>query len=140
MNFARLTLAAVIAWVTYMVIGFVVNTILLRDVMLQNAAAFRPEAAVMSGLPLGFAFGLVGFFAFAYAYAKGYEGGRGMGEGMRYGVLVGILLNCFGTVWQYVVYPISAQLFFYTLLDYIVEFAIYGMIVGYIYRPSPAAR
>jgi hypothetical protein len=94
----------------------------------------------MSGLPLGFAFALVGFFAFAYAYAKGYEGGKGMAEGMRYGVLVGILINCFATVWQYVVYPISGQLFFIMLVDYIIEFAVYGMIVGYLYKPAVAAR
>jgi hypothetical protein len=137
MNFARLTLAAVVTWVVYMVLGYVVNEILLANVLQQNAAAFRSQEAIMGGLPLGFGFGLVGFFAFAYAYAKGYEGGNGMVEGMRFGVLVGILLNCFGTVWQYVVYPISSQLFTIMLIDYIVEFAIYGMIVGYLYKPAP---
>ena len=140
MNFSRLTLAAVVAWVVYMALGFLVNTVLLRDVLMQNAAAFRPEPELMSGLPMGFGFGLIGFFAFAYAYAKGYEGGNGMVEGMRYGVLVGIMLNCFATVWQHVVYPISAQLFTYMLIDYIVEFAIYGMIVGYLYRPLASIR
>jgi hypothetical protein len=140
MNFARLTLAAVVAWVVYVVLGYVVNEVLLRDVIMANAAAFRPEAAIMAGLPIGFGLGLVGFFAFAYAYAKGYEGGHGMTEGMRYGVLVGILLNCFAISWQYVVFPISRQLFFIMLLDYIVEFAIYGMIVGYLYRPAPRPR
>lgn len=137
MRFGRLALAAFVAWVVFLVIGFVVNTVLLADVMARNADAMRPEANVMANLPFGFAFGLVGFFVFAYAYAKGYEGGRGMVEGMRFGVIVGLLLVCFGVIWQYVVFPISGELLVYWILDYIVEFAIYGMIVGYLYKPAP---
>jgi hypothetical protein len=97
----------------------------------------RPEAEAGAILPIGFGFALVGFFAFAYAYAKGYEGGRGLQEGLRFGVLVGILLCCFGAIWDYMVWPVAPRLAVLWMVDFILEFALYGAIVGAIYRPAP---
>ena len=139
MNFARVAMAAVVAWVVSIPIGYVVNEIILKDIYMANAAALRLEAAIMSNLPLGFAFMLVGFFAFAYAYAKGYEGGSGLGEGIRYGVLVALMIDCFAINWWYVTTPINGTMFMASLIDYIVEFSIYGGLVGAIYRPTGAA-
>lgn len=83
---------------------------------------------------------IVGFFAFAYAYAKGYEGGKGMQEGMRFGVLVALMIIGFGLAWEYAMFPVSGNLFVAWVIDAIVEFSIYVMIVGVLYRPVPAAR
>ncbi len=138
MNFMRIAAAAVVAWIVSIAIGYVVNTFLFADLYAANQAAFRPEAAMMANLPLGFAFMLLGFFAFAYAYAKGYEGG-GVLEGIRFGVLVALMLDCFVVVWQYVGMPISASLALATMIDYVVEFSIYGAIVGTVYEPLPKA-
>ena len=60
----------------------------------------RPEAELMGNLPIGFAFLLLGFFAFAYVYAKGYEGGDGVVEGIRFGVLVSLIVVGFGLIWH----------------------------------------
>jgi len=81
MNLARVAAAAVIAWIVSIGIGFLVNGLILADLARANAAAMRPEADLMANLPIGFAFLLLGFFAFAYAYARGYEGGNGIMEG-----------------------------------------------------------
>jgi hypothetical protein len=134
MNFGRLAVAAVAAWIVSMVLGFVVNGVLLQDAYAAEAAAFRP--AEQMNLAVGFVATLLGFFAFAYAYAKGYEGTSGLQEGLRYGVIVALLLVCFGQVWQYVVFPISEKLLVYMIVDTLVEFALYGAIVGAIYRPA----
>ncbi len=136
MNLARVAMAAVAAWVVYLGISFFVHTILLKDLYLQHLSAMRPEADQNAILPLGFFFALVGFFAFAYAYAKGYEGGRGAQEGLRFGVLVGILICCFRVIWDHMVWPVSLQLTVAWMVEYIVEFAIYGSIVGVIYKPA----
>lgn len=136
MNFARVAMAAVAAWVVSIPVGYVVNEILLKDMMVANAAAMRPNEVVMSLLPLGFGFTLVGFFAFAYAYAKGYEGGSGTMEGIRYGVLIAVMLDCFGIIWYYIVFPITGALSVAMLIDAIFEFALYGAIVGTIYKPA----
>jgi hypothetical protein len=135
MNFARVAAAAVAAWVVSLPVGYVVNEILLKDLYTANAGAFRPQEALQANLPIGFAFMLVGFFAFAYAYAKGYEGTNGVMEGVRFGVLVAIMLNCFAVVWNYVTTPISGSLVIAIMIDIVVEFALYGAIVGAVYKP-----
>jgi hypothetical protein len=136
MNLIRVALAAVVTWVVYLGISFVVHTIVLADIYQRHRAVMRPEEQANAILPVGFVFALVGFFAFAYAYAKGYEGSSGLQEGLRFGVLVGILICCFATIWQYMVWPVSGTLLIAWMLDYIIEFAIYGMIVGVIYKPG----
>jgi hypothetical protein len=137
MNFARVAASALAAWVVSIPVGYVVNEILLKDIYTANAAAMRTQEAMMAAVPLGFAATLVGFFVFAYMYAKGYEGTSGPTEGLRFGVLVALLLSCFGLVWQYVVYPINGTMMAAMIIDTIVELALYGAIVGTIYKPAP---
>ncbi len=136
MNFPRVALAAVASWVLYLGIGFLVHGVLLKDTYAEYVGVMRPEAQANAILPMAFGVALVGFFAFAYAYAKGYEGSSGVQEGLRFGVLVGIMLCAFGSVWDYMMWPIRASLLAAWLIDFVVEFAIYGMVVGLIYKPA----
>ena len=134
MNWKRLAMAAVAAWVVSFVFGYIVNQVLLVGLFEANAAVYRSEAEMMSGLPLGFGAMLIGFFVFAYAYAKGYEGGNGIVEGLKYGFLVGVMLVCFAIVWNYVTTPISGALAVAFVVDYLIEYSIYGAVVGAIYK------
>jgi hypothetical protein len=136
MNFSRIAAAAVVGWLASLAIGYLVNGVLLAD-MFTEVPIYRPEADMNGLLPIGFAAMLFGFFAFAYAYAKGYEGGNGLMEGVRFGVLIGIMLNCFAIVWNYVTTPISGSMTAAFMVDAIAEWAIYGAIVGAIYKPLP---
>jgi hypothetical protein len=138
MNFNRLALAAVAAWVVSLVIGFVVNTYLMAELYAAHAQVFRPQDEM--NLALGFGAQLGGFFVFAYMYAKGYEGTSGVQEGLRFGVLVGLLIIGFAVVWNYVTLPISGALGLGWVVDVLVEMAIYGIVVGAIYRPLTPAR
>jgi hypothetical protein len=140
MNFGRIAAAAVVAWIVSLPVGFFVNTVLLADIYAANQSALRPEAEMNASLPLGFAFLLIGFFAFAYAYAKGYEGGNGVMEGIRFGVVVAVMLVGFGLIWQYILFPVNATYAAAIIIDSIVEFSIYGAIVGAIYKPSTVAK
>jgi hypothetical protein len=135
MNFPRVAVAALVSWIVYLGAGFLVHAVLLKPIYLEHARFMRPEAEANSILPVGFGVALIGFFAFAYAYAKGYEGSSGVQEGIRFGVLVGILLCCFSTIWDYMVWPASRTLAALWMIDYILEFALYGLIVGMIYKP-----
>lgn len=139
MNFPRVAMAAIAAWILSLPIGYLVNEVILADVFAANAAALRPHDVILSNLPLGFGFMLVGFFAFAYAYAKGYEGGSGVLEGVRFGVLVALMIDCFAIVWFYVTTPIDATMFVAMAVDYIVEYSIYGAVVAAIYKPVAVA-
>jgi len=135
MNFARVAAAAVVAWIVSIPVGYLANEIVLRGLYDANSAAFRQPAQLQANLPIGFGLMLVGFLAFAYAYAKGYEGTNGTMEGIRFGVLVAIMLCGFALIWNYVTMPISGRLSIAMMIDVIVEFALYGAIVGSIYKP-----
>ena len=136
MNHTRLAVAAVVTWAVSLVVGFVVNDFLLAGVYAPNQAVLRPEADMTGKLPIGFVFLLLGFFAFAYMYAKGYEGGSGIMEGLRFGLCAGILVTGFGLIWQYVLFPITGTMAVVSIVDSILEFVLYGAIVGAIYKPA----
>jgi hypothetical protein len=136
MNIKRVALAALACWVLYMALSYVVHGVLLKPTYLKYAGAMREEAQAASILPIGFGAALVGFLAFAYAYAKGYEGGSGVQEGLRFGVLVAVMICGFAVVWEYMVWPMGPRLFGAWVVDYFVEFSIYGMLTGAIYRPA----
>jgi hypothetical protein len=134
LNLTRVAVAAVVAWVAFLVIGYVVHTMILGGLYANEALPRGEGPSTLTGFLLA----LLGFFAFAYTYAKGYEGGHGSQEGMRFGVLVAIMLISFAAIWGYIVFPILGALAAALAIDYIVEFAAYGMIVGAIYKPQPS--
>lgn len=137
MNLPRVALAGLLAWLAFCVIGYLANAVLMRELYEAHAAYMRPEAESNARLPLAFAVSLVGFLAFAYAYAKGYEGGKGPQEGLRFGVLVSVLLIGFALAWEYMMYPLSRTFLLIRVVDAVLEFAIYGTIVGAVYKPRP---
>ena len=138
MNYPRVALAAIVAWGVYMGVSFFVNNVILAPVYAENQALFRPQDQMPLGLGIGAT--LVGFFVFAYVFAKGYEGGRGIQEGLRFGVLIGLLLVCFWIVWTYVTMPVTGRLAVYWTVDALAEMALYGAIVGALYRPAANVR
>jgi len=136
MNVKRLAMGAIAAWAVSIPIGFVVNDIMLKGLFDANAVAFRPEAAMMANLPSGFGFSLLGMFVLGYMYVKGYEGGSGTGEGLRFGALAGLLLSFASVNWIWATMPISFTLAAVMMVDYVIEFAIYGAIIGSIYKKA----
>jgi hypothetical protein len=139
MNLSRVAIAAIVAWLAFCAFGYLSHAVLMKDLYLAHSIIMRTETEANGYLPLAFGVALLAFFAFAYAYAQGYEGGRGAQEGLRFGVLIGLMLVGFATVWDYMTYPLSRTFFLAQVVDYVVEYAIYGMIVGAIYKPRPEA-
>jgi len=137
MNYARLALAAVVAWIVSIGLAFLVHGVLMADLYAALPSLFRPVVEMNLDAALGGA--LLGFFVFAYMYAKGYEGTSGLQEGLRFGVLVGLVLIGFSVIPSYVMMPVSGRLAAGWAVDAVVEMAIYGIIVGLIYRPRPVA-
>ena len=137
MNYPRVALAAVVAWVVSVAVGYLVNGYVLMDLYAAHESLFRPQAEV--NVLLGFGAQLLGFFAFAYMYAKGYEGTGGLQEGLRFGVLVGLLILGFASVWNYAALRVSDALGMAWMIDGLVEASLYGIIVGLVYRPRALA-
>jgi hypothetical protein len=105
----------------------------------DNGAALRSLSDITANLPIGLGVLLIAFFALSYAYARGYEGGSGIAEGVRFGVTIGVIIVGFGTVWMWVMFPLNAQFGVAMMVDSIVEAAIYGAIIGAVYKPSSVA-
>lgn len=139
MNLSRVAVAGFVAWLAFLAVGFFAHGVLMRDLYDAHQAFMRPAAEADARMPLAVGVTLIAFFAFAYTYAKGYEGGKGLQEGLRFGVLVGVLLIGFSTIWEYMAYPLSRTFLLARVVDNIVEFAVYGIIVGAIYKPRPVA-
>jgi putative flippase GtrA len=137
MNYGRIALAAVAAWIVSIGLGYLINNVWLLRLYQANAWAFRRTEEITPLLPLGFGLQLLAFCAFAYAYARGYDGtGSRIGEGMRYGLVVAIMIDGFAIVWNYVTAPIALRLGILQLVEHVGEFGVYGAIVGLIYRDN----
>ena len=138
MNYSRIALAAMVAWVASIGLGYLMNDVWLMRLYQANAWAFRRREEVARLLPIGLGVQLLAFMAFAYAYAKGYEGGGSkIGEGVRFGLIVAIMIDGFAVVWNYVTEPIATRLGMLELVEHVGEFGVYGAIVGLIYERRP---
>ena len=139
MNYTRIALAGIAAWIASLALGYLINNIWLLPFYHANAWAFRRDEDVIPLLPIGFGVQLVAAFAFAFAYAKGYEPNReasGIAQGVRFGLLISIIVAGFAVVWNYVTEPIALRLGVLEMLSVIGQFGVYGAIVGLIYHPS----
>ena len=135
MNYPRIVLAGVAAWLASIALGYLINDIWLSRLYQANAWAFRRADDVAELVPIGLAAQLLACFAFAIAYAKGHEGeGSAIGEGIRYGLIVAVMVDGFAVVWNYVTEPIATRLGVLELVARVGEFGVYGAVVGLIYR------
>jgi len=138
MNYGRIAMAAIAAWVASIALGYLINDIWLARLYAGNAWAYRHADEMARLLPIGLAAQFFACCAFAFAFAKGYEGqGSRIGEGVRFGLVMAILVDGFAVVWNYVTEPIAARLGILQLIEHIGEFGVYGAIVGLIYLPKP---
>jgi putative flippase GtrA len=139
MNYARIALAGIAAWLASIVLGYLINDIWLLHLYQANAWAFRHPEDIARLLPIGLGAQLVACLAFAFAYAKGYEGGGShIGEGMRFGVIVAFMIDGFAVVWNYVTQPIAPRLGALEMIAHVGQLGVYGAIVGLIYERKAA--
>ncbi|HEY3160398.1 MAG TPA: hypothetical protein VGJ78_15645 [Vicinamibacterales bacterium] len=139
MNYPRIVLAGIAAWIVSIGLGYLMYDIWLQRLYQANAWAYRHPEDIAELLPIGVGVQLLACVAFAYAYAKGYDGGGSrVGEGIRFGLIVAIMIDGFAIVWNYVTQPIAARLGMLELVAYVGQFGVYGAVVGLIYRRHEA--
>jgi len=140
MNYSRIVLAGVAAWIVDLVYGFVVYGNLLAGQFAAYPGVYRGPAD-MKMLPL---FGglLLASLALAAIYSKGYEGRSGIAEGVRFGVLIAILMLASGAIGSYSLLNIGGRLAASMAAAGIVEFVLVGATIGLVYKPAvqPRAR
>ena len=136
MDYKRIAIAAVGAWVVDNIYAVIVWMRLMVPEMANNPGVFRTEAQMSSNMPMMFLGGLLAMFVLAYMYAKGYEGGSGFGEGLRFGLLIALFTLGFVSIGIYGSFNISARLGVLGAVCSFVEVMIVGVTIGLLYRPA----
>jgi putative flippase GtrA len=137
MNYARIVLAGIAAWIASIAVGYVINDVWLFRLYQANAWAYRRAEDIRPLVYYGLGAQLLGCLAFAFAYARGYQReGSGLAQGIRFGLVIAILIDGFATVWNVVTQPIAVRLGVLELVARVGEFGIYGAIVGLLYQPD----
>jgi hypothetical protein len=138
MNYPRIILAALGAFVAYFAIGFAVFAVAaapMKREFEKYPAVYRSRESMMGFMPIGMAAMLVAIFVLAVLYAMVYQGGSGLAEGVRFGALIGLFVVCAFVVHNWTNLNIGSTLTLYQALAYFVQWAVVGAAIGLIYRP-----
>ena len=138
MNYSRIILAALGAFVAYFAVGFVVLALTAAPMKREFAkypAVYRPQESMKGVMPFGMAAMLVAIFVLAVLYAMVYRGGSGLAEGAHFGALIGLFVVCAFVVHNWMMLNIGSTLTLYQALSYFVQWFVVGVAIGLIYRP-----
>lgn len=139
MNFPRIALASVGAFVAYFILGGLAFALLpLQNEFRKYPAVYRPRESIMPLMPAGMGAMFVGIVVLAILYAMLYRRGSRIAEGARFGALIGVFSVCSFVVHNYVNLNIGLNLTLQQAAAYFVEWTLVGMIIGLIYKPRPS--
>lgn len=138
MNFPRIALAALGAFVTYFILGFVLFAIIptLRNEFAKYPAVYRSQEGIKRTMPFGMAAMFVAMLALAILYAMLYKGGSGIVEGAYFGALIGLFAVCSFVIHNYVNLNIGIAITIQQSIAYFIEWLLVGTVIGLIYRPA----
>jgi hypothetical protein len=138
MNYTRIVLAALGAFVAYFAIGFAVFAVAggpMKVEFQKYPNVYRSQDSMKSVMPVGMAVMLVGILVLAVLYAMVYKGGSGLAEGAHFGALIGLFVVCAFVVHNWVNLNIGVRLTVYQAVAYFVQWLVVGTVIGLIYRP-----
>ncbi|MBI3897817.1 MAG: hypothetical protein HY308_05895 [Gammaproteobacteria bacterium] len=134
-NMKRWLLAALGAFVMYVVLQTVLHGMLLSDLYQQTASVWRSETEMQRLMWVLWLSYLIASLAFAFIYTKGYEPGKsGLGQGLRFGFLMGLFIASLQSLGHYFSLPVPCELVIYWFVGGLVITTITGGVVGLIYR------
>lgn len=139
-NYGRVALAALGAFVVYFVVGGITFTMVpsLVNEFRKYPEVYRSQDSIKEVMPFGMAAMFVAILALAVLYALLYRGGSGLAEGARFGVLIGIFAVGSFVIHNYVNLNIGLNLTCQQAVAYFIEWVLAGIAIGLIYRPSAA--
>jgi hypothetical protein len=137
MNFARVALAALGAFVVYFAVGGLAFTVpYMKNEFLKYPAVYRSPEGIRSVMPAGMAAMFVAMVVLAALYAMLYQGGSGLVEGARFGALIAVYSVCSFVIHNYVNLNIGLRLTVQQAVAYSVEWVLVGVTIGLIYKPA----
>jgi hypothetical protein len=137
MNYVRIALAGLGAFVAYLALGFLLLAVLPLDhEVRQYPAVFRAPESMQSAAPVGMVALLVAMMALAALYAIGFRDGSIVAQGLRFGFLVGVFAAGSFVLHNYVSLNIGLKLVLLQALAYFVQWIGSGVVIALIYRPT----
>ncbi len=137
MNYLRIFLSALAAFVAYFAIGGVAFTApWMKNEFMKYPAVYRSQDAIKSVMPFGMFAMFVAMLVLAVLYAMLYRGGSGLAEGAHFGALIGVFAVCSFVIHNYVNLNIGLTLTLQQACAYFVEWLIVGIVIGLIYKPA----
>jgi len=136
-NYTRLALAAIGAFVAYMAAGALMFVAMpfLKTEFARYPAVYRDHDGQMSHFPVGMAAILLSMVVLAVLYARIYRAGSGWAEGAAFGALIGLFVIGAFVLHNYANLNIGMRLTTISAVAYFVEWCIAGTAIGLIYRP-----
>jgi uncharacterized protein YneF (UPF0154 family) len=136
MNFTRIVLAAVGAFLAYFILGALFFTSSwMRSEFSKFPAVYRTQEAIKTVMPAGMAAMFIAMVVLAVIYAMLYQGGSGLAEGARFGALIAVFSVCTFVLHNYVNLNIGLKLTLQQAVAYSIEWIVVGIVIGLIYRP-----
>lgn len=138
MNYARILVASLCAFVVYFIYGGILFGALpwLRAEYARYPAVYRSQEGIKSTMPFGMFAMFVALAAIAVLYAMVYAGGSGLVEGARFGALIGVFAIGSFVVHNYVNLNIGLKLTVQQSIAYFLQWIIVGIVIGLIYKPA----
>ena len=137
MNYTRIALASLGAFVAYMALGGLIFAAIpsLKGEFLKYPAVYRSQEGQMSHMPTGMVPMLLSMVVLSVLYAMIYKGGSGVAQGAIFGALIGVYAIGSFVLHNYVNLNIGIRITAFSALAYFVEWTMVGVVIGLIYKP-----
>ena len=132
----KVWIGAVAAYVSFAVLDWLVNGVLLQSAYKETASLWRPEGEMKMWIP--FVTNAVFAYFFSFIFSKGYEG-KGIAEGIRYGLYIGLMFSIPMAYGSYAFMPIPYSLALQWFIYGTIEMIIAGVVVAWVYGMKPKA-
>jgi hypothetical protein len=133
MNVKRFLLAILAVFITYEVLSYVINSLLLSECYKELVPVWRKD--MMHFMWLMYVVDFIFSFFFVLIYSR-WSRKFTIGSGILFGLLAGIMMNTTNMIYQWIVYPITNHLLVLWVFFGLFQFLICGMVMGKIYQPK----
>jgi len=137
MNWKRLLLAALAAFIFLQLADLLIHWVILKGVYedLMARGIFRSAGVICGYIWVEIIMTALFSLFFTYIFVKGYEG-KGILEGVRYGIVIGFFWIFVNAYSAFVVIDIPYALVWYWIIAGFIQTIIAGILVALIYKPK----
>jgi hypothetical protein len=138
MNYGRMAIAVVCAFVAYMVLGGAIFAAVpsLKAEFSKYPNVYRSHEGQMSHFPVGM-FGIfLSISVMTVLYAMSYRAGSGLVAGVIFGVLFSLFYLGSFVLHNYANLNIGLRLTLFSAVAFMLEWTVVGVVLGLVYRPK----